>query len=87
MSDKEITFVSPAGISTGDEKTVDVFPAEVPVLSQFPDDSEDFYPEGGRGWLVVAGCFLQASVTLGMIRPPPFSLRYLTLLLPVVWNR
>lgn len=75
MSDKEITFVSPAGISPSDEKAADVFPVELPVLNQFPDDSEEFYPEGGRGWLVVAGCFLQASVTLGMILTLAFSLR------------
>lgn len=29
------------------------------------DIEEDDYPEGGRGWIVVAGCFLQATVTLG----------------------
>lgn len=40
-------------------------PIEAPVLCEFPDDSEEDYPEGGRGWIVVAGCFLQATVTLG----------------------
>ena len=30
-----------------------------------PDDYNGEYPEGGRGWIVVLGCFLQATVTLG----------------------
>ncbi|KAF8315009.1 MFS general substrate transporter [Clavulina sp. PMI_390] len=52
------------------EKTVKTCPvAELPVLPQALNDAEEDYPEGGRGWLVVAGCFLQASVTLGQPRP------------------
>jgi hypothetical protein len=44
-----------------------------PILSQpstegkLHEEEEDDYPEGGRGWLVVLGCFIQASMTLGVL--------------------
>lgn len=66
MSEKETSPASSAAISDNDDgKSLNVLPIELPVLCQFPEDLEEEYPEGGRGWLVVAGCFLQAAVTLG----------------------
>ncbi len=38
-------------------------------------DTVDFYPEGGRGWLVIFGCFIFCGVIVGrgyalFISPP-----------------
>lgn len=42
---------------------VDVEKLEAPVVDS-PLEDEDF-PEGGRGWLVVLGAFIYASLVLG----------------------
>ena len=41
-------------------------PDEKTILRELDDNDEEEYPEGGRGWLVVAGCFIQAMATIGM---------------------
>ena len=65
MAEKIILSVDPVAVPDDRDKSFVGSPIETPVLCQFSDDSEEVYPEGGRGWLVVAGCFLQATVTLG----------------------
>ncbi|CAE7181780.1 unnamed protein product [Rhizoctonia solani] len=34
-----------------------------PIVDEL--DKDDLFPEGGRGWLVVLGCFMLSSMTLG----------------------
>ena len=65
MAEKIVLSVDPVAVPDDGDKSFVGSPIETPVLCQFSDDSEEVYPEGGRGWLVVAGCFLQATVTLG----------------------
>jgi len=65
MAEKIVPSVDQAASPDGDAKSFIESPIEASVVSQFPDNFEEDYPEGGRGWLVVAGCFLQATVTLG----------------------
>lgn len=71
MSNREkLGSMSPTAEKLDLTDTVSSIPpieTSVPVLCEFPDDTEEDYPEGGRGWIVVAGCFLQATVTLGEI--------------------
>ncbi|KAH7339993.1 major facilitator superfamily domain-containing protein [Rhizoctonia solani] len=51
---KEVVNVQPAfGAPIPAQAIVDVF------------DNDDLFPEGGRGWLVVLGCFMLSSMTLG----------------------
>lgn len=54
-----------------DEKKVDDVPVdtdveklELPVLENSPLEEEEF-PEGGRGWFVVLGCFIYSALSLG----------------------
>ncbi|OCH92546.1 hypothetical protein OBBRIDRAFT_833333 [Obba rivulosa] len=35
------------------------------ACGQDPDPVEDFYPDGGRGWLVVLGCVIFCAATVG----------------------
>jgi hypothetical protein len=65
MAEKIILPADQTAVPDDGDKSSNGSPIEAPVLCQFPDPSEEDYPEGGRGWLVVAGCFLQATVTLG----------------------
>lgn len=59
-----------------------------PVLENSPLEEDDF-PEGGRGWLVVLGCFICAALSLGWpcVLPPCFSVEtILTLPFSVSWG-
>lgn len=67
MSEKDVSPLAPDGLSDDGDKTLSITAIEPSILLTFPESSDEDYPEGGRGWLVVAGCFLQAAVTLGTI--------------------
>lgn len=83
MAEKFVAPVDQTVVPDDGDKS-DGSPIEA-VPCQFPDDSEEDYPEGGRGWLVVAGCFLQATVTLGT---EDYSVRWFTLTLAqaILWR-
>ena len=38
---------------------------DVETTSVISSDVDDTFPDGGRGWLIVLGCFIFASITIG----------------------
>ncbi|CAE6471599.1 unnamed protein product [Rhizoctonia solani] len=65
----EIPNKTPSDVERAVKSEVDAQPAfGVPISAQpIVDelDKDDLFPEGGRGWLVVLGCFMLSSMTLG----------------------
>ncbi|KAG8958689.1 hypothetical protein FRC03_008917 [Tulasnella sp. 419] len=58
-----------------------------PIRIELPEvktDADIIFPEGGRGWLVVAGCWFMIASSFGLVNSWVFQAHYQTTVLPTI---
>lgn len=63
LNEKEPTG-SPSHVDEDDPSYSPKYLEATGTQSLEAEEEEEYYPEGGRGWGVVLGCFLLCSITL-----------------------